>query len=147
MLNIALKGDGTLPQDQEKLLKGFGKWVQINKEAIYGTTPWKVFGEGPTEILSRRTGENLKAFTEQDIRFTKKENKLYAFILARPQKDILIQSLKKSGLLQSRISSISLLGSDENIKWDQSESELKIKLPKDIPSQPVIAFEIELKSK
>ena len=39
-------------------MTAFGDWIAINGEGIYGTRPWKVFGEGPTEIITKRTGKS-----------------------------------------------------------------------------------------
>ena len=73
MLNIALKGDGTIPDNQLAYLTAFGDFMKINGEGIYGTRPWKIYGEGPTEIKSGRGGENHTPFTPQDIRFNHKK--------------------------------------------------------------------------
>ena len=115
MMNVALRGDGTLPEKQAVYLKAFGDWISINGEGIYGTRPWKTYGEGPLKIVSKRTGENLKDFSAQDVRFTQKEGHLYAFVLAKPTTDIHINALKSEGLLKKKIQSISMLGSNEKL--------------------------------
>lgn len=145
MMNVAMRGDGTLPENQAAYLEAFGEWIALNGEGIYGTRPWKVFGEGPTEIISRRTGENLKPFVEEDIRFTTKDGNIYAFVLAPPGGDIHIKTLAKGGLLESSIGNISLLGSVEKVKWKRKSDGLTIKTLKALPEQPVIAFKITLK--
>ncbi|WP_159020769.1 alpha-L-fucosidase [Algibacter sp. L3A6] len=142
MINVALKGDGTLPDTQAKMLRAFGDWIKINGEGIYGTRPWEVNGEGPLEIVTRRTGENLKEYLSKDIRFTTKNENIYAFVLARPTEDILIETLKSKGNLLKEIKNIELLGSDEKITWTQSVEGLKIKCPKNAPIQPAIGFKI-----
>ncbi|MBP0905423.1 alpha-L-fucosidase [Mariniflexile gromovii] len=145
MLNVALKGDGTLPEPQARMLRAFGDWIKINGEGIYGTRPWKVFGEGPLEIVTKRTGENLKAYSAKDIRFTTKNGNIYAFVLAKPTEDIVIKTLKEHDVLKNKIKNVTLLGSDEKIVWKQTKDGLTIKLPKNIPGQPAIGFEIILK--
>ena len=70
MLNIALRGDGTLPENQAAYLTAFGDFLKINGEGIYGSRPWKTFGEGPLKMKDGRQGENHKDFSQQDIRFT-----------------------------------------------------------------------------
>lgn len=148
MMNVAQKGDGTLPKVQENILRAFGDWIKINEDGIYDTRPWKIYGEGPLKLekaKNKKTKENLREYSQQDIRFTTKEGNLYAFVLAPPTKDVLIKSLKAGGILKKKIQSIELLGSDEKINWARSKEGLSIKHPKTMPNQPVIAFKISLK--
>ena len=146
MINIALKGDGTIPENQVKMLSDFGKFVKINNEGIYNTRPWKVYGEGPLKIITKRAGENLKKFSEKDIRITTNEGNLYAFVLATPTEDILIKTLNKGGLLEKKIKEIKLLGSNEKVNWCQEKDGLVIKNNfKKLPNQPAICFKIVLK--
>ncbi|WP_404305303.1 alpha-L-fucosidase [Neorhodopirellula lusitana] len=145
MMNVALRGDGTLPEDQAAYLTAFGDWIKINGDGIYGTRPWKTFGEGPTEIVTRRTGENLKPYSEHDVRFTTKDGKLYAFILAPPTANIVIETLATGGLLKEEIATIELMGSREEIKWDRDDSRLTIQRPQTLPKQPIIGFRISMK--
>lgn len=99
MMNIGLKGDGTLPEPQAKILQAFGDWIKVNGEGIYETRPWKTYGEGPLKIVTKRTGENLKEYSAKDIRFTSKAESLFVFLLALPTENILIETLKTEGLL------------------------------------------------
>ncbi len=145
MINLALKGDGTLPKNQADLLKEFGEWVKINAEGIYDTRPWRIHGEGPLEILSKRGGENLKEYSDKDIRFTQKENTLFAFVLAKPTDDIHIMTLKKGGLLNEKIKNITLLGNKERIKWSRDFESLMINRPKNLQEQNILVFKIDLK--
>ena len=146
MLNIALKGDGTIPDNQMEYLDAFRQLFQTNGEALYESRPWKIFGEGPLVIQDGRGNENNKAWSQKDIRFTQKGGDLYAFVLAPPTEDISIKTLAKGGLLETEIKSITLLGSDEAIDWDRSDEALTIKLPKKMPKQPVICFRITCQS-
>ena len=68
LLNIGPKPDGTIPEPEEDILKEIGKWLALNGEAIYGTRPWHLFGEGPTEILEGHfTDTKRMDFTGKDI--------------------------------------------------------------------------------
>ena len=142
MLNIALKGDGTIPEKQAAYLTAFGDFLKTNGKGIYGTRPWKVFGEGPLKIKDGRQGENKKEFSPQDIRFTTKDGLLYAFVLALPTQDIVIKTLASGGLLESEIAEIKMMGSDEKLNWDRSADGLTISLPKKLPGNLVVGFEI-----
>jgi len=71
LLNFGPKPDGTITKADRDVLLGIGGWLKINGEAIYGTRPWKVFGEGPTDVPEGHfTDTTRKPFTAADIRFT-----------------------------------------------------------------------------
>ena len=146
MLNVALRGDGTLPENQAAYLTTFGAFLKTCGEGIYGARPWEVFGEGPLKMKDGRQGENHEDFSQEDIRFTTKGDMLYAFVLAKPTSDILIKTLAQGGTYEDEIGSINLLGSDEKLTWKRSAEALTIKLPKTLPVQPVIGFRITPKS-
>ena len=145
MLNVALRGDGTLPENQAAYLTAFGDFLRINAEGIYGTRPWKVFGEGPLKVKDGRQGENHRAFSQNDIRFTTKDGVLYAFVLSVPDRDIVIKSLAEGGPLEGEIADIALMGSDEAIVWERSEDDLTIQLPAKLPEALVVGFRITTK--
>lgn len=117
MLNTALRGDGTLPENQAAYLTAFGEFLRINGEGIYGTRSWKIFGEGPLKMKDGRQGENHKDFSQADIRFTTKNDILYAFVLAPPTADIVIKTLATGGVFDREIAGIELMGSSEEVQW------------------------------
>ena len=145
MLNIALTGDGVIPEKQKAYLNAFGDFLKTNGEGIYGSRPWKSFGEGPLEVKDGRQGENHKDFSQQDIRFTIKDDVLYAFVLAPPTEDIVIKTLAAGGSLDREIAGIKLMGSSEDIKWNRSADALSIELPTTLPGKIVNGFRLELK--
>ena len=142
MLNVALDGDGTIPEKQKAYLEAFGDFIKINGEGIYGTRPWKTFGEGTLKIKDGRQGENERDYSQQDIRFTTKNGVLYAFVLAPPTEDIVIKTLASGGPLEGEIADITLMGSDEKLTWNRSSKSLTIELPKKLPGKIVNGFRI-----
>ena len=48
LLNFPLPNSGELDAEELKILEGITSWMAVNNEAIYGTRPWKMYGEGPT---------------------------------------------------------------------------------------------------
>jgi alpha-L-fucosidase len=145
LINIGPKADGTIAEVMQDRLRGIGEWLSVNGEAIYGSRPWSVYGEGPTraEIGSWDNQNGEYGFKSGDIRFTRKGNILYAILLEWPGSQITINSLK--GL---KIKKLSLLGSDEEILWQQQEEGLIVTLPTN-PSSPyanTLKLECEEKS-
>ena len=67
LLSVPLRADGTFDEKEEKILNEFGEWMNINKEAIYSTRPWEVFGEGPiaeADIKINAQGFNEGAYSK-----------------------------------------------------------------------------------
>ena len=147
LLNIGPRPDGTIPEPEQAILRDIGGWLAVNGEAIYGTRPWVVFGEGPTEVREGKfTDTQRQAFTSRDIRFTRKENALYAICLGWPGASVHIRSLGASSRVQAqRITEITLLGSPAPLAWSQREDGLVIQAPTQRPCDHAYTFKITLK--
>lgn len=144
LLNIGPRSDGTITEEETQTLLGTGKWLDINGEAIYGTRPWKLFGEGPTESASGSFSDQKKPFTAQDIRFTVKAGIVYATALGTPTANTIIKSL---GLQANNgvVDNIEMLGSSEKVSWTQQADALQIKPFKNYPSPNAVVYKISFK--
>jgi alpha-L-fucosidase len=148
LLNIPVRGDGTIDEKELAIVEGIADWMDANKEAIFATRPWKVFGEGPASGGAKLSGQGFnegkgKAFTAQDVRFTQKGNVLYAIVLGAPTNGVSITSLGISAKLLDRpIKKIQLLGSKETIKWTQNADALVIRQPEKLPGEIAIIYKI-----
>ena len=151
MLNIPVRGDGTIDDDEIAFLKGLSKWMDVNKEGIFSTRPWKVFGEGPPKPPAGMFSEGKLAYSAADIRFTTKgSDTLYAYFLGWPVDHTLtIKALRHStsgeaDLLDRAIGSIALLGSSTPLSWTRDQDGLHIKLPEVAPSEGACALKLTL---
>lgn len=143
LLNIGPRADGTITEDQKNVLLSIGKWLKVNGESIYGTRCWKKFGEGEAEATQGSfTDNDATAYTARDIRFTTKGNDLYAITLNWDDAGTCIKSLNKETIADAKINSITLLGSDEKINWEQTADGLKISFPAKRPCEYAYVFKI-----
>jgi alpha-L-fucosidase len=146
LLNIGPRPDGTIPDEVQKILLEVGQWLTVNSEAIYGTRPWKIFGEGPTQVVGGSFKDTAtQPYTSQDIRFTTRGQTLYAIALAWPADGkLVIKSLASgSGLSPGKTSKIELLGSESSVKWLRTPQGLTVTLPSQRPSDYALALRIK----
>jgi alpha-L-fucosidase len=144
LLSVPVRADGTIDDKEQAILAGIRAWLDVHKEAIFGTRPWKIFGEGPASegapIQAQGFNEGkTKPFTAADIRFTQKGDTLYAIALGAPNGPLAIRSLATE-----KIAAIQLLGSDETIQWSQSADALTLQPPRAAPSDIAVVFKIRL---
>ncbi|WP_128915393.1 alpha-L-fucosidase [Granulicella sibirica] len=145
-LNIPLKGDGTIDSDERKVLDDLAAWMPTNGEAIFGTRPFKVYGEGPPDIVSTGNFNEGKGrpYTAEDIRFTTKDGDLYAIALGWPNDGKLrIKSLaRNSKLLPAEIIRAVMLGSSTPLVMERNSEALVLTLPSQKPNDIAYTFRI-----
>ena len=142
LLNVVQYPDGSLPPEAMQFLQEMAAWMSVNGDAIYGTRPWKIFGEGPTKAAAGHFKEDT-VYTPQDIRFTTKGSALYATTLGTPTAQVRILSLgRKAGLETRPVKAVALLGSKAPLRWEQTDDALVIQLPASLPSKIASSFQI-----
>jgi len=135
LLNIPVRGDGTIDDKEVKVVEKIGEWMAVNSEGIYDTRPWKVFGEGPTAenanpINAQGFNEGKTSYSTKDIRFTTKNGVLYAIVMGWPEDgQVVIKSLSTNNpLYLKNVKRVELLGSG-NIKFESGSNGLTVFLP------------------
>jgi alpha-L-fucosidase len=148
LLNIGPRSDGTIPEKEQEILLTIGAWLGTNGEAIYGTRPWKVYGEGPTRVKEGMfTDTERGEFTGRDIRFTAKGNTLYAILLAWPSGEAVVRSLSLDLRLYSgEVGGVELVGSSEKLTWSRDGDGLKVKMPAGKPCDHAFVLKITKKA-
>ena len=149
-LSIPLPGNGVPDADELKFLAELTAWMDVNSEGIYSTRPWKVYGEGPSVSKpgprSRFGGaSDFRAYTSEDVRFTKKGDTLYAFIMVWPEsRNAVIKSLATNSPFTdgSKVAHVSLLGHWGRLAFTQDENGLNVKLPATPPCASAVTLKI-----
>ena len=143
LLNVVQRPDGSLDPEVEQALEEMARWMPIHGEAIYGTRPWLIYGEGAIKAKGGHFGEDFK-YTAKDIRFTTKGKTLYAVALGWPDDgQLVVRSLARvEGGSANKIKGVSLLGSKGKLSWTQTTNGLVVSLPAQKVSDYTAALKI-----
>ena len=146
LMNIGPRSDGTIPDEVQHVLLDVGSWLKVNGDAIYGTRPWTIYGEGPTKVAAGSFQDTkTQEYSPEDFRFTTKGNNLYAIELAWPSgNEAVIHSVAENALKGRQIQSVALLGSSTPLTYKLQVDGLHIELPSKPAQGYAYAFRIAL---
>ena len=137
LLNVGPKSDGTIPEQAQSILREIGAWLKTNGDGIYGTKPWRIYGEGPTKPAAGSFHEGDVPYTAQDFRFTTKGGVLYAIEMVPPKGEVVIQALSADTAGQEKVESVSQLGSS-GVSFEQKADGLHVKVAAQEGKFPVV---------
>ncbi len=142
LLNFPLPGSGELDGEELRILSSITDWMKVNSEGIHGTRPWRVYGEGPSlssvETSAGFNEKNRKELTAEEIRFTAKGDRIYAFVMGWPNGESMVKSMDK------KVHNVELVGHKGKLKWSQDEAGLKVRMPAEKPCEYAIALKIAI---
>ncbi len=152
LLNISPRGDGSVPDEQQRVLKQIGDWLRVNGEGVYGTRVWIPFGEGP--MMPREAPGDWKggstdqpgpklarqaipAASESDFRFTAGRGAVYAFGYRLPAKRARILTFADG---MAKVERVMLLGTNEPARFVQTAEALEVTLPNEAKSSAEMPY-------
>ena len=155
LLSIPVRGNGTLDNNEKRIVAGIKAWMDINGESIYGTRPWKVYGEGP--LFESANPLNAQGFNEginyssEDVRYVQApatsgkagEGAVYATIMRWPSSNkFTFKTFGKSSKYYSgKVQEVKLLGHGK-LDFTQDIDGLTVTLPNTHPNEIAPAFSI-----
>lgn len=142
LLNILQRPDGTIDDEARYILNELAGWFDINSESVYGTRPWKVYGEGSSKVLLNGFREEQTAWNETDYRFVKKDNVIYAFMMSKPIHNTAVLRSFTEG---EEVKSVRLLGAGM-MDYSHRFGVLSVSLPDRMPSLYINCLAIKLES-
>ena len=138
LVNILQRPDGTIDAEAEWILKELAGWFAVNGEAVYGSRPWRVAGEGHASVIIDGFREEQVAWDDDDFRFVQKDGRLYVFVMkSAGRKNTVITSLRE----QEKVKSVRLLGHGE-VAFVQRYGTLLVDLPEKMPTEYASVLEI-----
>ncbi len=146
LLNIPLRGDGTIDDDERKVLDGLASWIPAHGEALFGTRPFTVYGEGEPDVKGAGNFNEraTRPYTARDIRFTTAKGVLYATALAWPEDGkIAIRTLAAGSTHFPRtVARVEMPGSKAPLKFQRDDSGLTVTMPEQKPNDYAYVLKI-----
>jgi len=144
LMNIGPRSDGTIPEQVQQVLLDVGAWLNVNGEAIYGTRPWRAYGEGPTKVVGGSFHDTDTAnYTAEDFRFTTKGDTLYVIGLAWPANGGAVVRSLAATVGSEPVASVALLGGDPSLRFEQKADGLHVYLPSSPPAKYAYALRVK----
>jgi len=128
LLNILQLPDGSIDEESEYILEKLGEWFAVCGEAVYGTRPWRIFGEGDTRVKIQGFTEDKTAWNRSDFRFVQKDGAVYAFMMgAQGGETAVLRSFAEQD-----VHSVELLGYGP-VPFEKVYGVLTVQLPENLP--------------
>ena len=150
LLNIGPRADGTIPDEDARILEEIGAWLNVNGEAIYDTHPWRKYGEGPTRVAEGQFSDDVAPrYTDRDFRFTAKGDALYVIAMKGSDSgEYCVQSLgeldaSRQANFHGIIRDIRLLGTDGTVQWTRDGEGLHLHTPVRPSTPPVFKLTLD----
>ena len=113
LLNITQHGRGDIDQQARQICLDIGRWIDINKEAIYSARPFHVWGN-------------------EEVIYTRQGGYIYATIVNPKNEEIVLPALSDQSPSVGKIKKVELVESGQAIPFRQSAEGLIIRMKQSI---------------
>jgi alpha-L-fucosidase len=111
LLNVAPGPDGTWQDGAYELLAGIGAWMDVNREAIYGSRARAPYKQGDVCVVNGA------------------KNVVYAIVLTGEDADAPPPEVVIPGVNPAPAARIQMLGDDRELKWRQHGKDVVVQIP------------------
>jgi alpha-L-fucosidase len=107
LLNLTQHGRGDLDPEVIRIAKDIGAWLKINGEAVYGSRPFEIYGEG-------------------EVRYTRNKGNVYAALLDWHGGPVTLNALRAGGATVGKVSKVELLSANTPFTFVQDDQGLTV---------------------
>ncbi|MET3709934.1 alpha-L-fucosidase [Sphingomonas trueperi] len=132
LLSVPMRGDGTIDDKVEAIVEEVAGWMGRYGTAIYGTRPWRIHGEGPTQAASGMFAESRDTrYTAADIRYMRKGDDVHAIVLGWPEDNVARLKLwsLSNPIGRGAIQRVTLPGQNAPLTFRRTADALEVDLP------------------
>jgi alpha-L-fucosidase len=147
MLSVPIRGDGTIDDKERQIVEEIAAWMGRYGEAIYGTRPWRIHGEGPAGGGGGAFSEGgpNSTYTARDIRYVARDGAVHALVLGWPADGVVRLTLlgRANPVGRGEVGRVRLPGDPIPLTFTRSADALEVRVPEHVQNQIGFALIIE----
>ena len=133
MLSVPIRGDGTIDDKEERIVETIAAWMGRNGEAIYGSRPWRIHGEGPTGEAggSFSEGGPTSPYGARDVRYVTRGGDVHALVLGWPEDGVARMTLlgADNPVGRGQVRRVCVVGDPTPLAFNRTGDALQATLP------------------
>lgn len=139
MLSVPIRGDGTIDDKERQIVEEIAAWMGRYGEAIYGTRPWRIHGEGPAGGGGGAFSEGgpNSTYTARDIRYVTRDGAVHALVLGWPADGVVRLTLLGSAnpVGRGEVRRVGLPGDPIPLSFTRLADALEVRVPERVQNK------------